>query len=51
MRADKILVLESGEVVEFDSPAELLKRGGKFKALVDASGDQEALYKIVEGRS
>ncbi|KAG8882435.1 hypothetical protein FRB97_008251 [Tulasnella sp. 331] len=49
MAADKILVLDAGEVVEFDSPAALLANGGAFKALVDGSGDHEALYRLVKG--
>lgn len=44
MTADKILVLDAGKVVEFDSPANLLKKEGTFKSLVDGSGDREALY-------
>ncbi|KAG8908974.1 hypothetical protein FRB99_000077 [Tulasnella sp. 403] len=49
MTADKILVLDAGKVVEFDSPAALLeKKGGMFKTLVDGSGDREALYAMVK---
>ncbi|KAH7620070.1 putative ABC transporter C family member 10 [Nannochloris sp. 'desiccata'] len=34
--SDRILVLDAGEVLEFDSPTELMKQqGGAFKALVD----------------
>ncbi|KAF7298774.1 ATP-binding cassette transporter [Mycena indigotica] len=45
MDADKILVLDAGNIVEFDSPKELLKiRGGKLRALVEESGDRDALY-------
>ncbi|KAL0569937.1 hypothetical protein V5O48_012021, partial [Marasmius crinis-equi] len=47
--ADKILLLDAGRIIEFDSPKALLKRkGGFFKALVDASNDREALYTIAE---
>ncbi|KDQ20385.1 hypothetical protein BOTBODRAFT_305749 [Botryobasidium botryosum FD-172 SS1] len=43
--ADRILVLDAGKLIEFDSPAALLtKDGGYFKALVDQSGDRESLY-------
>ncbi|KAG8879706.1 hypothetical protein FRB97_001503 [Tulasnella sp. 331] len=49
MSSDKILVLDAGRVVEFDSPAALLKKGGTFKALVDGSRDRGALYELVKG--
>ncbi|KAG8740686.1 hypothetical protein FRC12_015909 [Ceratobasidium sp. 428] len=49
--ADKILVLDEGKMVEFDTPAALLgKRDGVFKALVDESSDRNALYSLVQGR-
>ncbi|KAJ6594858.1 P-loop containing nucleoside triphosphate hydrolase protein [Mycena capillaripes] len=45
MDADKIMVLDAGRIVEFDSPKELLKiKDGKLRALVDESGDRDALY-------
>ncbi|KAF8071880.1 hypothetical protein FPV67DRAFT_1779021 [Lyophyllum atratum] len=45
MDADKIMVLDAGEIVEFDTPATLLgKADGRLRALVDASGDRDALY-------
>ncbi|PVG02126.1 hypothetical protein CPB86DRAFT_772767 [Serendipita vermifera] len=45
--SDKIIVLDSGKLVEFDSPANLLKKqGGYFKSLVDNSGDKEELYRM-----
>ncbi|KAG9012453.1 hypothetical protein FRB94_006069 [Tulasnella sp. JGI-2019a] len=50
MTADKVLVLDAGKVVEFDSPAALLAKGGTFKALVDGSGDRDTLYELVKGR-
>lgn len=41
---DKVLVLDQGEVTEFDSPWELLSReGGIFKGMCEMSGDLEAL--------
>lgn len=49
MTADKILVLDAGKVVEFDSPEALLKQGGAFKSLVDGSGDKENLYELARG--
>ncbi|KAJ7449230.1 hypothetical protein FB451DRAFT_754458 [Mycena latifolia] len=49
MDADKIMVLDAGRIVEFDSPRELLKNEhGMLRALVDESGDKEALYKMVQ---
>ncbi|KAJ7264445.1 P-loop containing nucleoside triphosphate hydrolase protein [Mycena haematopus] len=45
MDADKIMVLDAGRLVEFDSPKALLKiKDGKFRALVEESGDRDALY-------
>ncbi|KAJ7690181.1 hypothetical protein B0H17DRAFT_1331449 [Mycena rosella] len=45
MDADKIMVLDTGRIAEFDSPRELLKiKHGKLRALVDESGDRDALY-------
>ncbi|KAH7340934.1 hypothetical protein B0J17DRAFT_716110 [Rhizoctonia solani] len=48
--ADKIMVLEAGKIIEFDSPAALLhKESGAFKSLVDKSGDRDALYAMAKG--
>ncbi|KAJ7625289.1 P-loop containing nucleoside triphosphate hydrolase protein [Mycena polygramma] len=45
MDADKIMVLDAGRIVEFDSPKELLKiKDGKLRALVEESGDRDGLY-------
>ena len=39
------MVLDAGKLVEFDTPATLLKKeGGFFKSLVDNSGDRATLY-------
>ncbi|KAF8309911.1 hypothetical protein DL93DRAFT_2230628 [Clavulina sp. PMI_390] len=47
MNSDKIMVLDAGNIVEYDSPKHLLDvPGGSFKALVDGSGDSENLYKM-----
>lgn len=47
MDADKIMVLDAGRIVEFDSPQVLLKNEhGMFRALVDESGDKEALNRM-----
>ncbi|KAF8157929.1 multidrug resistance-associated ABC transporter [Crassisporium funariophilum] len=52
MDADKIMVLDDGRIVEFDSPQVLLrKEDGLLKALVDGSGDKVALYAMAEGRA
>ncbi|KAG9089172.1 hypothetical protein FS749_001555, partial [Ceratobasidium sp. UAMH 11750] len=46
--ADKIMVLEAGRIVEFDTPLGLLQNGrGAFRALVDESGDRDALYATI----
>ncbi|KXN82428.1 ATP-binding cassette transporter abc4 [Leucoagaricus sp. SymC.cos] len=48
MDADKILVLDAGNIVEYDSPAALLaKPSGTFKSMVDGSGDRDHLYAMV----
>jgi ABC-type multidrug transport system fused ATPase/permease subunit len=36
--SDRIVVLDKGEVVEFDSPSELIKREGMFYTLVKEAG-------------
>ncbi|KAF7369374.1 ATP-binding cassette transporter [Mycena venus] len=47
MDADKIMVLDAGRIIEFDTPRELLKnKNGMLRALVDESGDKHALYKM-----
>ncbi|KAJ7071468.1 hypothetical protein C8F01DRAFT_1317436 [Mycena amicta] len=47
MDADKIMVLDAGRIVEFDTPKTLLQnKNGKLRALVDESGDKEVLYKM-----
>ncbi|KAK0621526.1 P-loop containing nucleoside triphosphate hydrolase protein [Bombardia bombarda] len=40
--SDRVVVLERGEVVEFDSPKELIKQQGKFHSLVKEAGLLEA---------
>jgi len=45
MDADKVLVLDAGNLTEFDSPINLLaKNSGVFKSMVDGTGDRGALY-------
>ncbi|KIK51558.1 hypothetical protein GYMLUDRAFT_50501 [Collybiopsis luxurians FD-317 M1] len=51
MDADKIMVLDAGQIVEFDRPAELLKnKDGKLRALVDESADKEHLLAMVRAK-
>ncbi|KAJ7838629.1 hypothetical protein B0H14DRAFT_2788979 [Mycena olivaceomarginata] len=48
MDADKIVVLDAGRIVEFDSPKVLLKnKNGIFRALVEESSDKGVLYGMV----
>ncbi|KAF9270617.1 hypothetical protein L218DRAFT_983085 [Marasmius fiardii PR-910] len=47
MDADKILVLDAGRIVEFDTPEALLKQeDGTLRALVDESNDRATLYEM-----
>ncbi|KAF5338427.1 hypothetical protein D9758_012247 [Tetrapyrgos nigripes] len=47
MDADKIMVLDAGEVLEFDSPKALLQiEGGRLRSLVDESNDRDILYQM-----
>ncbi|KAE9385996.1 hypothetical protein BT96DRAFT_960666 [Gymnopus androsaceus JB14] len=49
MDADKIMVLDAGRIVEFDSPEALLKiKDGKLRSLVDESNDKDVLYAMAE---
>jgi ABC-type multidrug transport system ATPase subunit len=51
--ANKIVVLDKGEIVEFDSPKELLKnKDGVFRSMVEATGSKSAAYlkKIARGK-
>ena len=38
MDSDRVVVLEKGEMVEFDTPAELVRRRGVFFGLVKEAG-------------
>lgn len=45
MDSDRILVLDDGNVAEFDTPAELMKNAstsGLFRSLVHAEGEENA---------
>ncbi|KAF8994841.1 P-loop containing nucleoside triphosphate hydrolase protein [Hymenopellis radicata] len=51
MRIKLWMVLDAGNLVEFDSPAQLLKNEkGFLRALVDESNDKATLYAMAEGR-
>ncbi|KAJ4490432.1 hypothetical protein J3R30DRAFT_3666905 [Lentinula aciculospora] len=51
MDSDKIVVLDAGEIVEFDRPAELLRnKNGQLRALVDESADKEHLLEMVKAK-
>lgn len=43
------MVLDSGKIVEFDSPRVLLEnKDGFLRTLVDESGDKESLIRMAE---
>jgi len=44
MDADKVIVLDKGEVVEYDSPKKLLESKGIFAGMVAATGPSSAEY-------
>ncbi|KAF5346100.1 hypothetical protein D9757_014021 [Collybiopsis confluens] len=51
MDADKIMVLDAGQIVEFDRPSELLKnKDGKLTALVNESADRKHLIDMVRSK-
>ncbi|EJD52269.1 P-loop containing nucleoside triphosphate hydrolase protein, partial [Auricularia subglabra TFB-10046 SS5] len=50
MDADKIMVLDAGRLVEFDSPRALLKhKRGHLRSLVDGSSDRDELIAMAHG--
>ncbi|KAI9061281.1 P-loop containing nucleoside triphosphate hydrolase protein [Trametes sanguinea] len=50
MDADKIMVLDAGQIVEFGKPSEFLQNEqGLLRSLVDESGDREHLYAMAAG--
>jgi ATP-binding cassette subfamily B protein len=38
LEADRVIVLDHGRILEMNSPAELIRRGGRFAALLDMEG-------------
>ncbi|KAK0473305.1 hypothetical protein IW261DRAFT_1342846 [Armillaria novae-zelandiae] len=51
MDADRILVLDAGNIVEYDSPSALLKKeNGRLRAMVDESNDRDTLYAMAGGK-
>ena len=44
---DKILVLEKGKVVEFDTPMNLFNKDGHFRSLCRQSGEESELERII----
>ncbi|KAJ3558885.1 hypothetical protein NM688_g664 [Phlebia brevispora] len=50
--SDKIMVLDAGRLVEFDSPQNLLQNENSLlRALVDESADKDVLYAMAEGQT
>jgi ABC-type multidrug transport system fused ATPase/permease subunit len=46
---DKVLVLDKGEVIEYDAPWELVKKEkGIFRGMCEASGEWEELQKLAK---
>ena len=46
---DKILVLGSGTVIEYDTPHELIMKGGVFCSMINDTGDEMA--KVLKTRA
>ncbi|KAK7025989.1 hypothetical protein VNI00_015819 [Paramarasmius palmivorus] len=52
MDADRIMVLDAGKIVEFDSPKELLrKEDGLLRALVNESADKGVLFAMAAAKT
>ncbi|KAG6906812.1 hypothetical protein DXG01_011996 [Tephrocybe rancida] len=52
MDADRIMVLDAGNIIEFDAPYTLLQKDGGFlRSLVDESGDREALIEAAAAKA
>ena len=46
---DKVLVLDKGEVIEFEQPWDLLKKeGGMFKGMCEMTGEMDSLLKLAK---
>ncbi|KAJ3802481.1 P-loop containing nucleoside triphosphate hydrolase protein [Lentinula aff. detonsa] len=49
MEADRIMVLDAGRIIEFDSPQALLKKmDGHFRSMVENANDRSALLAMVK---
>ncbi|KAJ3791300.1 P-loop containing nucleoside triphosphate hydrolase protein, partial [Lentinula aff. detonsa] len=49
MEADRIMVLDAGRIIEFDSPQALLKKkDGHFRTMVENANDRSALLAMVK---
>ncbi|KAJ3997581.1 hypothetical protein F5050DRAFT_1806730 [Lentinula boryana] len=49
MEADRIMVLDAGCIIEFDSPQALLKKkDGHFRTMVENTNDRSALLAMVK---
>ncbi|KAF9075994.1 hypothetical protein BDP27DRAFT_1380610 [Rhodocollybia butyracea] len=47
--ADRIMILDAGRIVEFDSPQTLLqKEGGQFRAMIEEAHDKDVLLAMVD---
>ena len=44
---DKVLVMAEGQAVEFDTPSNLLRKGGEFCKLVEASGERDKIHVLI----
>ncbi|KII86823.1 hypothetical protein PLICRDRAFT_700101 [Plicaturopsis crispa FD-325 SS-3] len=52
MDADRIMVLDAGRIVEFDSPVALLRNEkGMLRSLVDESSDKDMLYAMAASKA
>lgn len=48
MDYDRVLVMSAGEVVELDTPRNLIARKGVFWAMVRESGESGKLVRLIE---
>ena len=48
---DKVLVMDAGNVAEFDTPFNLLSRNSLFKSIVDQNRDSSILYEAARKKA